>query len=80
MLLQSVHPTIKQGKVCRVQAFTVWDDEKGKGSVLGMTGAAQTVVILLFWRHHQCSTSLSRITYAEISHRLLQFIVMYDEQ
>lgn len=58
MILQSVHPTIKQGKVRRVQAFTVWDDEKGKGSVLGMTGATQAVVIMLFWRHHQCSLCL----------------------
>lgn len=80
MLVRSVHPTIKQGKVRRVQAFTAWDDEKGKGSVLGTTGATQAMVILLFWRHHQCSNSLSRITYAEISHHLLQFIVMYDEQ
>lgn len=71
MLLRSVHPTIiKPWKVHRVQAFTVWDEEKGEGSVLGMTGATQAVVIMLFYRNYQCSNSLSRITYAETSHCL----------
>lgn len=80
MLLQFVHPTIiKQWQVHRVPAFTVWDDEKGKGYVLGhdwcYRGCGPCVVP---WDIIQLSNIPSITTYVE-SH-IACYIVLDHEQ